>query len=420
VSSDPLPRIRLNLDFMPSPIADRPGLLIRDPFRYSDVTAIIPAPLVPCLRFFDGTKTFSDLRKMLQNLTGLEEVDELVHHLVDTLSQAAFLENDVYRVIKTGRHQEFAGAEQRPAVHAGSSYPEDAVAVRAMLDRYLADPGKPETASHGGSPTTAIGIAAPQVSPEGGWRSYAAAYATLTPDLRDRTFVILGTSHYGEPDRFGLTRKPFVTPLGQTTVDDRLVDELSAGARDAVLMEDYCHAIEHSIEFQVIFLQHLYGPGVRILPILCGSFGRSFLAGRPPEDEPGVGRFLETLGGIHAKSGSGLFYVLGIDMAHMGRRYGDDLMARADHDAMIDVAARDSARLAQIAAGNANGFRELVQPNGDDLKWCGSAPVYTFLKAIPEARGTLLRYEQWNIDEASVVSFAGMSFRGSGPALPEL
>ena len=46
----------------------------------------------------------------------------------------------------------------------------------------------------------------------------------------------------------------------------------------------------------------------------------------------------------------------------------------------------------------------------DDLKWCGSAPFYTFLKALPDARGELLHYEQWNIDEKSVVSFAGMAF----------
>jgi hypothetical protein len=32
------------------------------------------------------------------------------------------------------------------------------------------------------------------------------------------------------------------------------------------------------------------------------------------------------------------------------------------------------------------------------------------MKAVPQARGTLLRYEQWNIDESSVVSFAGVSF----------
>jgi hypothetical protein len=29
---------------------------------------------------------------------------------------------------------------------------------------------------------------------------------------------------------------------------------------------------------------------------------------------------------------------------------------------------------------------------------------------VPRARGSLHRYEQWNIDENSVVSFAGISF----------
>jgi hypothetical protein len=52
-----------------------------------------------------------------------------------------------------------------------------------------------------------------------------------------------------------------------------------------------------------------------------------------------------------------------------------------------------------------------VRERQDDLKWCGSSPFYTFLKTAPRARGELLKYEQWNIDEHSVVSFAGMGFR---------
>ena len=50
------------------------------------------------------------------------------------------------------------------------------------------------------------------------------------------------------------------------------------------------------------------------------------------------------------------------------------------------------------------------QQNRDDLKWCGASPFYTFLKSVPGLRGELLHYEQWNIDEQSVVSFAGMAF----------
>jgi hypothetical protein len=78
---------------------------------------------------------------------------------------------------------------------------------------------------------------------------------------------------------------------------------------------------------------------------------------------------------------------------------------------MIDIARRDSERIERINAADAHGFWDLVQQNQDELKWCGSSPLYTFLKTVPEARGTLRGYEQWNIDDASVVSFGALAFR---------
>ena len=255
-----------------------------------------------------------------------------------------------------------------------------------------------------------MGIAAPHVSPEGGWQSYRAAYQELTPAMRDRTFVVLGTSHYGQPNKFGLTRKPYETPFGQSIVNLALVDELAT--QPAALMEDYCHAVEHSIEFQVIFLQAIYGPGVRVVPILCGSFGRSIYAGGAPEDDRDVRQFIERLGAIAAREKDRLFWILGVDMAHMGLRYGDTFPAHADRDEMTVVREQDKLRLERVLTSDARGFWDLVKQNRhDDLKWCGSSPIYTFMKAVPQARGTLLRYEQWNIDENSVVSFAGLSFQ---------
>jgi MEMO1 family protein len=97
-------------------------------------------------------------------------------------------------------------------------------------------------------------------------------------------------------------------------------------------------------------------------------------------------------------------------MAHVGARYGDDMHAVAGKGEMEQVARRDRLRIERIEASDAQGFWEQVQENQDDLKWCGSSPLYTFLRAIPEAKGALHGYEQWNIDEHSVVSFAALSF----------
>jgi hypothetical protein len=83
---------------------------------------------------------------------------------------------------------------------------------------------------------------------------------------------------------------------------------------------------------------------------------------------------------------------------------------------MLDVAARDRARCERLAAGDAEGFWALVQDRSDELKWCGASPLYTFLRAVRPASGQVSRYEQWDIDDGSVVSFAAMTFHG--PAAP--
>ena len=400
--AQPLPRLRMNLEFMPSPVEDRPGLLIRDSYGYSDAVLIIPPELVQCLACIDGEQTDLDLRELLVRMTGQLEVSPLEQHLVETLRSAGFFDDETYEMLREQRHREFAEAEVRFPVHAGNAYPEEPEAARATLDGYMAGSEAP--------PITGklVGIAAPHVSPFGGWQTYRAAYSALPQEAQDTTFVILGTSHYGEPDRFGLTRKPFETPYGRTRIDHKLVNELAN--EPAAKMEDYCHAVEHSIEFQALFLQHLYGPEVRIVPVLCGSFVRAIQGRGLPEDDELVKRFLDRLGEIAAREGDRLTWILGVDMAHMGARYGDEWEARADEGEMREVARRDHSRLTSIAAADAKGFWEQVQHNQDDLKWCGSSPLYTFLRAVPEAKGTLRGYEQWNIDEESVVSFAAMSF----------
>ena len=95
-------------------------------------------------------------------------------------------------------------------------------------------------------------------------------------------------------------------------------------------------------------------------------------------------RFLGALGDIAAREGDRLLWVLGIDMAHMGAAMAMNSRRCANENEMLAVGARDRQRMERMAAGDATGFWDLVQENHDDLKWCGSSPVYTFLKAVPE------------------------------------
>jgi AmmeMemoRadiSam system protein B len=406
-----LPRLRASLDFMPSPLEDRPGLLIRDPFRFSDATLIVPPELIPCLAFFDGDKSALDLREYLVRLTGDLDVSELQNHLQGALSEAGFLEDERFSQIRESTFRAFRDAPERQPVHAGSGYPDDAAKLAATIGEYMspgADEADPPDSVQADS---VVGIAAPHVSPFGGIAAYRAAYRCLKPEDAQRTFVVLGTSHYGEPSRLGLTRKPYVTPFGKTETDAALVDEILREAGEGAVLEDYCHAVEHSIEFQIVFLQHLFGPSIRVVPLLCGPFARSLYEGGFPEDEDRVRRLFGALGNMAAREGRRLLWVLGVDMAHMGRRYGDPFTAQEYCNEMAGVEQLDRARIERMEQGDAQGFWELVRENQDELKWCGSAPIYTFLRSVPNARAKLQRYQQWNIDPASVVSFAGVAFR---------
>lgn len=231
-----------------------PGLFIRDPYRFSDAMLIVPPPLVECLECFDGRHSDLDLRASLMRITGRLETEEIARNLAETLAKAGFLEDETFERMRREKRREFAEKPVREPSHAGSAYPESPDELRDTMTEYMGD-GTDGSAA--GSADGLFAIAAPHVSPSGGWQSYQAAYRMLRPEHRDRTFVILATSHYGEPERFGLTRKKFRTPLGESDTDTRLVDWLAERGGSAVEMEDYCHSFEHTVELQMIFLQHL-------------------------------------------------------------------------------------------------------------------------------------------------------------------
>lgn len=405
--SKQLPSLRRGLDIFPSPVPDRPGFVVRDPFRYSDEVLIIPPLLAAGLSLFDGESTLLDVQAHLTKLVGQLVPSDVIEKMSDVLQRNGFLETEEFDRMRAKRHAEFAAAPARLPAHAGSGYPDQMAELRAQLDEYMKEGLSPAADS-------IIGLAAPHVSPFGGWQSYAAAYGRLSGAAKqhaaDKTVILLGTSHYGQPEAFGLTRKPFVTPLGTLQPDLELIDWLARNADGSIVSEDYCHSIEHSLEFQCIFLQQMLGSDFKIVPILCGPFAKALYYGEPPENDDNVLRFFDALGELAELQRSKLFWVLGIDLAHIGRRYGDDITARADEAEMLEVKEEDHERLTQVCNGDSEEFFELVRPEEDRLKWCGFSPLYTFMRAVPEARGNLLRYEQWNIDEQSVVSFAAMEF----------
>src|ERR1035438_5682827 len=103
VGSRPRPRLRLSLDFVPSSDPEHPGLLVRDPFRFSDSMLLIPPQLVSCLACFDGEQTVLDLRAALVWITGEIQVGQIEKNLYDALSDAGFLEDEKFEQLRAAR-----------------------------------------------------------------------------------------------------------------------------------------------------------------------------------------------------------------------------------------------------------------------------------------------------------------------------
>jgi hypothetical protein len=403
---DSLPKLRPDVDVMPSPVPGQPGLLLRDPFLYTNDILVIPPPWVALLQCLDGEHSVLDAQSLLTRLSGGQVVARSdLEQFVAILTQSGFIESDELDRLKQQRHDEFRRASVREPTHAGSAYPGDATAIES---RFSSEQLFRSRDSKTASP---IAVAAPHVSPEGGFASYRAAY-DLPRLVKPTTFVILGTSHYGAPERFGTSAKPFQTPLGRAEVDHDALSDFVSRAGEAVIEEDYCHRAEHSIEFQVLFLQYHFDQPFRILPILCGPFVESLTTGKPPESRDGNRRVFDALAELHVRRDD-LVWILGVDMAHIGTRYGHRDPARAGEGVMVQVAEHDRRRLDRICGGDSEGFFDLVHPGGDELNWCGYSPMYTFLRSVGSAvklKGEVRSYEQWNIDQGSVVTFGALHF----------
>ena len=158
-------------------------------------------------------------------------------------------------------------------------------------------------------------------------RCYAAGYHSIRNTNAD-LFVILGTSHQGNSDYFMLTKKDFETPLGCAETDRDIIDMLASGLSYDLTIDDMAHRHEHSIEFQVVLLQHYFrNRSFRILPVLVGSFHNFIHDKTMPGSDGRLSEFISKLKGIIAEMGRKAVFIASADMAHIGRKFNDKFYA---------------------------------------------------------------------------------------------
>lgn len=152
----------------------------------------------------------------------------------------------------------------RPAAVAGLFYPADPAQLGADIDAYLAQARPPAAAG----PIKAL------IVPHAGYvysaPIAATAYAALAPQAgRIRRVILLGPTHRVAVRGLAVpTVDSFATPLGPLPIDAEARQRIADLPQ--VVADDGTHALEHSLEVQLPFLQRLLGP-FTLLPLAVGA-----------------------------------------------------------------------------------------------------------------------------------------------------
>ena len=158
----------------------------------------------------------------------------------------------------------------RKSVVAGAFYPAAAGELAAAVGKYMA------AAEAGAQAARAKGAQVPKaiIAPHAGFvysgPIAGSAYARIAPAAdRIRRVVLLGPSH-----RVGFrglavpTVDAFETPLGTIPLDRTAIDSIAR--LPGVQARDDAHAMEHSLEVQLPFLQRIF-PQFTLVPIVVGD-----------------------------------------------------------------------------------------------------------------------------------------------------
>lgn len=378
-------------------------IALRDPAGFTDQIAVLPGPLLDLVSLFDGEHPVEAIREILRRRHGEAPSVEQIAALVDRLDDAGFLDSEQFRARRRATDDAFRQSAVRPAAHAGGAYAGEAAALREQIVGFFAPDRSGPRAG------TLSALIAPHIDFHRGGPTYGSAYQEVLDRSDADLYVILGTCHAGMSDPFAVTLKPYETPLGPVGADRDFYEALARRAGQDLLASEPAHRAEHSIEFQAVMLQSLLG-GRRpftILPVLASYLHEAVWAGTEPEADPRVPRFLDALRETVAASSRRVCLVAGVDLAHVGPRFGDP---DPNTEASLAIVEReDRAMLESVVAGDARGFFARVAADRDARRICGLSPIYSLLRVLPEAPGRLIEYRQWP-DPEGAVTFCAVSF----------
>ena len=400
-----------NLHFSPLKEGDEQYVMLWDPTRLSSDKLIVPLSYFFLLQHFDGEHSLDEVATQYLKKFGEFLSPDRLNTLVKDLDDRLFLEGERFEAAQEAARIAYREAPVRKSSFAGKSYPDDKNQLMAQLESFFTSKEGPEIKPSANRGKKIRGLVAPHYEMREAGPVYAWAYKELKEAAAPTLVVVLGTCHPGLETLYALTDKDFETPLGIVRTEREVLDRFRADGQGLFFDGELSHQYEHTIEFQLPFLQHAMGTEspFTILPVLCGFSPASVIdpAYRSTKDTSDT--FIQTLKGAIAASGKETCIVASAELAHIGMRYGDSSPPTdfAFHRCMqIDLE-----MLKHVEEVDPQAFAEFIAKEEDQRRIWGFAAIYTLLRLIDGGKGEVLRYDRGITDQYnSTVTYASMAF----------
>lgn len=404
------PKLR-SVEAFPVEISGRQLICLRDPLNLTEKTLLLTEDLFYIVSLFDGQHSILDIQTAYTRRYGNLLLSDRVRQVIDELDSYLFLESERFGKFWNDLQEEFKRSLVRRATHAGLAYEADSQKLGDQINAFftaVGGPGEPDFGKSGGGLKA---IVVPHIDLRVGGPSYAWAYKEVIESSDADLFVILGVAHLGARNPFVLTKKDFETPLGVVETDKDFVEALTETCQTDLFEDEFSHKSEHSIEFQLIFLQHLLNSRRRfqIVPILCGHFEEALAEGRLPSEIPIISAFIDGLKRTIASSGRKICVIVSVDLTHIGQKFGDQASLTPGIFEWID--SEDTQMLRFVESMDLDSFYRSIQKDKNRRRVDGFPGIYVLLSTLDLKEGKLLKYDKMvDSQTQSVVSYASMAF----------
>ncbi|MBL8762952.1 MAG: AmmeMemoRadiSam system protein B [Phycisphaerae bacterium] len=383
---------------------------VADARQISDKIVVTAPAAQFVLPLMDGTRGLDQI--VAEVGRGLNR--QILEPLVAQLDDAGLLEGPVFEALAQKLRSAFDASPVLPpassaafadAIGTGEEKegeapkgPASAARLRTVLDSWIKQ--ALDDASDPSFDALPKAIVVPHLDYFRGAGNYASAYGRLRVVDRPDRIVILGTNHFGSSTGVCGCDKGYETPLGVSPLDSDMEQRLRRALGDVLFEHRFDHEREHSIELQIMWLQHVFGLDERggHVPVFGALVHDPAVRNGDSYDGKGVAirPFVDALRAAIAELPGKTLVISSADLSHVGPSFGDEKPLAGDDPETAErrnrVFNHDREMLQHVLQNNPEALIASMAWQQNPTRWCSTGNLVATLLTVQPTDVKLLNY----------------------------